>query len=625
MELISNVINNDHLSDLYIQILEDLGNILERSYGPYGSNSLIQKGQNAFPIYTKDGHTILSNVRYHNIIEKTITSNILSITEYIVKGTTGVGDGTTSAVLLARNILRNLINLQKAYKDKNLYIAPIQIVRTFQKIVAEMCKTIRENGRPFKLSDAKNISLISTNGDVDIANEIMNLYESLGKEVYISLNTTSQKNDIVSIYDGLILESGIIEEAYINNPEDKTCVLNRPRIYAFIDPIDTPEMINYFDTIVNNNIYEPILYQTGKLTAKKDENGNDLPFEHTEVIPTVIITPKISRDASALMEHITRVMENFTGASVRKRPPILVITNLGEVDQDQYGDIMQMCGCPAIKKYIDPRIQAQDQASGTAPTMETVDKFFGSAELVKSDQYKTSFINPQDMMKAVKTLEGEVNLIKSDKYNSLVAFLEEEIRKAYENKLDYVKIHHLKKRLNSLKAAFVEWYVGGVSPADRDQRSATIDDAVRNCRSAAADGVGYGANIEGFRAISNYVPEQDNDFEDDIVDCIKRAYFDVIRLLYKEYATLNNLDVDKLVSSMVDKEPPNATGENYPVLSSISSDIMILEGISNLITIMATSNQYICPEPIDTTPYRADENIRKRKEEEIRKQNNMVG
>ena len=90
MELISNVVNYDTLKDLYIQILEDLSDILKRSYGPYGSNSLIQKGE-AFPEYTKDGHTILSNVRYHNKIEETIRSNILSITEYITKGTDGVG------------------------------------------------------------------------------------------------------------------------------------------------------------------------------------------------------------------------------------------------------------------------------------------------------------------------------------------------------------------------------------------------------------------------------------------------------------------------------------------------------------------------------------------------------
>ena len=110
MELISNVVNNEDLSDLYVQIMNDLGNCLERSYGPYGSNSLIQKGDNALPVYTKDGHTILASIKYHNIIERTIVSNIQSITEYIVKGSDGVGDGTTSAVLLARNMLKTLIN-----------------------------------------------------------------------------------------------------------------------------------------------------------------------------------------------------------------------------------------------------------------------------------------------------------------------------------------------------------------------------------------------------------------------------------------------------------------------------------------------------------------------------------
>ena len=631
MELISNVVNNESLSDLYVQIMEDLGNCLERSYGPYGSNSLIQKGDNALPVYTKDGHTILANIKYHNIIERTIVSNIQSITEYIVKGADGVGDGTTSAVLLARNILKNLIKLMKTYKERGIHVAPVQIVRTFQKIVEQMVDIIKKNGREFTIEDAKNIALISTNGDEKIAGQIYQIYKELGKEVYIALNTTTQKDDIIGIYNGLVLETGLIEEAYVNDPEKKNCTIQNPRIYAFTDPVDTPEMIRFFDMIVNNNIWEPIMFMNGQRKPKYDDNGNPVmikgpngnmiqdteDFEHTEIIPTVIITPKMSRDASSLMERITDTMGKFTGAAVRQRPPILVLTNLGSVDNDMYSDIMQLCGCKPIKKYIDPRIQKQDQESGVAPTFATVDQFYGTAKTVMSDHYKTTFIEPSKMFNVVAKLDGSIETEHSETYNSLISYLETELEKAYAEKATYQDIYHIRKRINSLKASFVEWFVGGVSTSDRDQRKSAIEDAVMNCRSAARDGVGFGANIEAYRAIDAIDLSSDDMLFNDIHNAITAAYEDIIRTLYKEYCSNHKLNEYELLATVRNSEVPNAAEADYPVLSSIMSDVRILEGISNLITIMATSNQYICPEPASTFPYRADFDIKKKKEQII--------
>lgn len=606
MQLISNVINHKHLSDLYMSILDDLSNILVRSYGPYGSNSLIQKGPDTFPIYTKDGHTILSNVKYHNIVERTITSNILSITEYIVKH---VGDGTTSAVLLSRNILDGLLGYQQqAIIDNDKPVAPVTIIRVFKEIVNKMVKIIQSNAQEFSVEDTPfYISMISTNGDNDISNQIQSLYKELGKDVYISLETTSQKEDILSIYDGLVLESGLIEECYINDPEKKICQISRPHIYTFTDPIDTPEMILYFETIVKKNIYDP-------LTWKKTEEEPDAP----EIVPTVIIAPRISRDASVFMDQITGTMSKMTGGMVRHRPPLLIITNLDSVDQDQYSDIMTMCGCPPIRKYINPEIQKKDQEAGTAPTIHNVERFYGTCDMVEADNYKTSFFNPAMMFEEETGSDGTVSKKHSPLYQSLIGYLENELSIAKENKADYTEIHHLKKRLNSLKAVFVEWHVGGVSPSDRDQRMSTIDDAVKNCRSAARDGVGMGANMEGLRAILTIMkdePAVPTEIEAVIRYIIRDAYIETISELYKYYFLPEELEA-RICDMACDGKAKNLDDPDNPVISSIQTDIMILEGISNLITIMATSNQYICPQPMDTTVYRADEAIRLKKEEE---------
>lgn len=610
MEMHSNVVNSENLKEIYVQIMDDLSNILVRSYGPYGSNSLIQKGDNVFPIYTKDGHTILSNVKYLNRIESSITENILSITNYIVRT---VGDGTTSAVLLSRNILKSLIKLQKDNPNK---YPPVMIVETFKQIVQEINEKIQKNGREFELSDAYNIAMISTNGDEYIAKEIEQLYKALGNGVYIALNTTSQNKDFVSIYDGLVLETGLIEECYINDPIKKISHIDHPQIYAFVDPVDTPEMVRFFDAILYENIFRPIGERLQIINEKNEKKAKAMEANLTPIVPTVIIAPKLSRDASQLMDKITQSMTQFNGGSIIQRPPILIITNVESVDQDQYSDIIAMCGCPPIKKYINPEIQKQDQDKGVAPTFENVTGFYGTADVVECDHHKTSFIRPQHMF--TKTENGGVEL--SEKYKALVSFLETELSKADEDKLDVRQVHHLKKRLNSLKASFVEWYVGGVSPSDRDQRSALIEDAIKNVRSAVTDGVGFGANFEGAcAAYEIFNVTQGDTLKGELLGIILDAYRDVCVELYKYSYEHPRTEVIKMIKN---REPVNIINPKIPVLSSIKTDQMILDGISNIVTIMATSNQYICPSTADAVPYVAMDAVRKKIEIEAVKRLN---
>ncbi len=291
---------------------------------------------------------------------------------------------------------------------------------------------------------------------------------------------------------------------------------------------------------------------------------------------------------------------------VAQRPPLLIITNLDSPDQEMYGDIVQMCGCKYIKKYIDPKLQAIDIEKGIAPTVDTVCEFYGSAKHVEADQFKTTFVQPAKMVETKE--DGTIE--NTQDYNNLISFIETEIEKAYANKATYTEVHGLKRRLHSLKAALVDWLVGGLSAADRDARKASIEDAIKNCRSAAKDGVGYGANFEGFRA-SFELLETSEGLTHDFIEMIYDAYKDITVKLYGSTNTLDEA-TDIAAKSLVQGQPYNLRDEKLPVLSSIKSDQIVLECIDKIITIMATSNQYICPEPMDTAPYRAEESAKKK-------------
>lgn len=73
-----------------------------------------------------------------------------------------------------------------------------------------------------------------------------------------------------------------------------------------------------------------------------------------EVVPTVIMAPRISRDYSAYMDTL---MASIANAPAANRGILNIITDIQGCDMEQFEDICDLCGCKYIKKYLDPEIQ----------------------------------------------------------------------------------------------------------------------------------------------------------------------------------------------------------------------------------------------------------------------------
>lgn len=553
-KVISNVVNQKVLREVQSKTLEQVKNSLLCSFGPMGSNSCI-KLDGSSNKYSKDGHTILNNIRYNGIIEQSVVEDLQDLTRYI---TVTVGDGTTSAVILSSLIFSELVNAT----DRKL---PFQIISDFKKAVAVIKEQILSNKVEATAEDIYNIALISTNNNEEIAKNIKSIYEEFGMEVFIDVAISNSVENLIKIYDGMTIDAGYADTCFINNTEKGVSNIRNPHIYVFEDPIDTPEMIGLFDTILEKNI----------LRAYDTQVIEDL-------IPTVIMTPKLSRDMSSYMDKLAEMMYKLDGGS---KPPLLIITNIYK--QDQFMDIAKLCGATLIKKYIDPKIQEADIAKGLAPTPENVEQFYGMCDEVEADNVRSKFINPAKM----KNEDGS----DSDLFISMIDYLESELAKAKSEGADANITGNLKRRINSLKANMVEYLVGGVSMSDRDSLRDLVEDAVLNCRSAAYNGVGYGANFEGFRASRTAYEYCDDGNLDYMFDIISNAYTKLVKTLYST-CIYENLDA-YVEDTMTRNMPINLRTCEFDgkVLSSIESDIIVLETISKIITLMFTCNQFLVP------------------------------
>lgn len=559
----SNIVKKDTLRKVQVETMNCLKNALAKSFGPYGSNSIINK-EGALSRYTKDGHTILGSIQFSGEIERSVLADIQEETRtQAIK----IGDSTTSITILSAMIFKTLAE----YEQKNFDITPVSIVNTFKSVAEEICNEIKKNGRNSTIDDMYNIAFTSTNGNKKLADMLRKVYTEYGLDVYIDVKASMNGTTYLKEINGMTMDCGFLDPTLINDAEKNTCVIKNPKIYAFKDPIDTMEMGMFLDSILYDNIVK-------HLKSQKTEN----------IVPTIIMAPRISRDYSSYIDSLMQLMAN---APAVNRGWLNIITDIQGCDKEQYEDICDLCGCKYINKYLDPEIQKEDIKKGLAPTPENITTFAGDAEMVYSDASKTTFVNPKKMYKE----NGDY----SELFNQRTDYLEKQISKLEVEGNNTTDIYTLKKRLNSLKGKMVEIFVGGVTVADRDAERDLLEDAVLNCRSASLNGVGYAANFEGLRA-ANIVYENhrnETSLTSDISKIISDAYFDIASLLYESIMTKEKAS-EIIVKSLSEYNcPMNIVTKEFDntVLSSIDTDICIIRTISKIVTLMATANQFILP------------------------------
>ena len=571
----NNVVSGKKLRKIQSETLASTKEFLSNTFGPMGSNTKIITGNNRESIassYSKDGLKVLQNIVQSAPIEASIVEELIDITRHVEHE---VGDGTTSTVILSSLIFDKLMRIQELHR-----VPPHYLIKAFESVVKIIKGNILSNKKDCTIEDIYDICMISTNSNKEVSEQIKSIYEKFGMDVELSVGISNSSTSYIKEYDGLTLDEGFADPVYVNNNQEQISDIKNARVYHFVDPIDTMEMISYFEAILKHNIYDPI-------------------EEEEPPIPTVITCPRLSRDMSATLKILANQLYQIDQNNLTSsKPPILIITDVIGADEAIMDDIANLCGCKSIRKYIDPNMLKKDQEAGNAPTVENVFEFYGECEEVVADTKKTKFINPKHMH-----VYKEDGTVEDDPvYTGMVNFLEEEIKNAEETDGTIKEIATYKRRLSALKSNMVEYLVGGITVAERDAYKDLVEDAIKNCKSAAKYGVGYAANWEGlFACYKALLLNMDTHLQKNILDAITISYYEIQEILYS--TVCGNLDqvdeyIDKSLDfdnqngpynisdgSLINKEPEGN------VKCSIMLDINILDTLSKIISLMVTCNQ----------------------------------
>ena len=590
---VNNIIDKDRLRNIQASVLHDLKNAIINSMGPAGSNSLILRGTSDADIvseYSKDGNKIIKSIKYQYPIEMAIKAEIENATRHIEKT---VGDGTSSVVVMSSLIFDSIM---EAYSIGVIITDPFETMRLFKECVKIISDKIRAKGRDCTIEDIYNIAYISTNGNVEISEQLADIYKNYGMNVFIDVSASTNENTYIKTYNGVTIEAGYSDPAMINNLDRGSCRIrsteeHKVHVYQFADPIDTPEQLAFFQKIIETNIIEKRFNKVRPVME----------------IPTVILAPQISKDAQAYMRRVVQMLLQFDETHYSQKPQLLIVTNYMGLDENYVDHISNLCGCKPIKKYIDDKIQKADQEAGLAPTLSTVCDFYGLSGEVEADGNITKFVDPDKMYE--KDDDGNLvydeneNPILSVTYNNIINFLESQYKAAASQGGHDGTLGALKRQLNAVKSNMVELFIGGISISDRDSLRDLVEDAVLNTRSAAKNGVGYGANTMGYCITREICESGTQEYTDEIMTMmhiICNAYTEMIKCLYetvfKETESIENIAEQIYLNN---GKPYNLNTFDYDglVLTSIESEPTILDTISKIISLMCTANQVILMAP----------------------------
>ncbi|MDY3092216.1 MAG: chaperonin GroEL [Erysipelotrichaceae bacterium] len=232
--------------------------------GPKGRNVVLEKSYGS-PLITNDGVTIAKEIELEDKFE-----NMGAKLVYEVANNTneGAGDGTTTATVLARNMINAGIKaVDNGYN-------PVLMREGIEYASKEVAKELLKNSHKVETSqDIASVATISS-GSKEIGDLIAKAMDKVGKDGIINVAESNSFDDVLEVSEGMQYDKGYVSPYMATNRDKMTVEMDNPFILVTNQKINTiQEILPVLEQIVQTN--KPLL-----LIAEDFEN---------EVINTIVL------------------------------------------------------------------------------------------------------------------------------------------------------------------------------------------------------------------------------------------------------------------------------------------------------------------------------------------------
>ncbi len=241
-----------------------LGDAVCVTLGPKGRNVVLEKSYGS-PLITNDGVSIAKEIELEDKFE-----NMGAKLVYEVANNTNdvAGDGTTTATILARNMINN--GIKAVDKGCN----PVLMREGIEYASKEVAKTILKNSRKVETSnDVASVATISA-GSKEIGELIAKAMDKVGRDGIISVDESNGFDDELEISEGMQYDKGYVSPYMVSDREKMQVELENPYVLVTNHKISNiQEILPVLEQVLQVN--KPLL-----LIAEDFEN---------EVISTLVL------------------------------------------------------------------------------------------------------------------------------------------------------------------------------------------------------------------------------------------------------------------------------------------------------------------------------------------------
>ena len=241
-----------------------LADAVSVTLGPKGRNVVLDKGYGS-PLITNDGVSIAKEIELEDKFENMGAKLVYEVAN---KTNDVAGDGTTTATILARNMIVN--GLKAVDKGAN----PVLMREGIEKAGKEVADVVLKNSHKVETSqDIASVATISA-GNEEIGQLIASAMDKVGKNGIINVDESNSFDNVLEINEGMQYDKGYVSPYMVTDHDKMTVEMENPYIFITNHKINNlQEILPILEQIVQSN--KPLL-----LIADDFEN---------EVISTLVL------------------------------------------------------------------------------------------------------------------------------------------------------------------------------------------------------------------------------------------------------------------------------------------------------------------------------------------------
>ncbi len=360
--------------------VNQLAEVVKSTLGPKGRNVILEKITGS-PVVTNDGVTIAREIHLKDQFEN---MGAQLVKEAAIKTNDIVGDGTTTATVLAQAIIREGMKAIAAGGN------PVLIKRGIDIAVARLVEHLQNVAHPVMTEhDFARVAAISANDDDDVGAVIARALHTVGDAGIVTVTESALHGMDVDFVEGFQWDNGYVSPYMVTNPASLEAIVDDPYILLCSEKITKVQQVM------------PLIDQVMRNPR-----------------PLVIVAENVEGTALSMLVHnhvngffrcVAVRAPGFGDRRLRKLEDIATMTG-GEVYSKHSGFTLETMQASQLGRASQVRVNAERTAIiGGAGSAEAID--FRLAQMRAERERATYGVDEDVLNERIGSLSGKVAVI----------------------------------------------------------------------------------------------------------------------------------------------------------------------------------------------------------------------